>query len=155
MVETQFEAILRDLEPILHCTLKPDTNNACLVRLRSGLLVQFELNRQGHLLIGVKLGAIPSSQYLENILREALKANYMHSISTQGIFGYSKKSNQLILFATVDNRNINTDLLASVLGPFLIKAQAWADAIGRGDVPSASSEEKTGQVSNGLFGLIR
>lgn len=150
MVTTQFGAILKDLEPLFNCKLEPDANNVCLIKLKSGIKVQVELDRHGDLLIGVRLGTIPSSRYLENILKEALKANQLQFPLASGVLGYSTKTNQLILFMTVDNRSITSERLTTTLGPFLTKAKLWSEAIQHGEIPLIEAEK---QSPRGIFGL--
>lgn len=139
MVETQFSAILNDLGAILNCKLEPDTNNSCLVAFGSGLQVQLELDRENNLVVGARLGTIAPSKYRENVFREALRSNEMNQLSL-GTFGFSRGSNQLILFTTIDARNVNNqEFLGVVIKAFLAKANEWRDAIERGDVPVAKS----------------
>lgn len=149
MVNTQLGAILRDLEPFFHIKLEPDQNNACLVSLPMGIKVQMELTRSGDFLAAVKLGVIPSSRYRELVFREALKSNAVTAPS-EGVFGYSSRSNNLFYFVIVDSRNISPEKITSLLPNFLAKAKQWADEIARGAVPVAESSHTSSQ---GLFGL--
>jgi hypothetical protein len=106
MVASQFQAILQDLEPFFKCKLEPDNNNSCLIKMSSGIKIQIELDRYGdHLLIATRLGVLPAGRFRELVFKEALKANASDSPS-QGVFGYSKKSEQLILFFDARSKSI-------------------------------------------------
>lgn len=134
METNQFAAILRELSSYFNTSLEPDSHNSCLIRLQSGLQVQIEPDRYGSLLIGIKLGSIPSSRYRELVFKEALKANGASSYF-QGVFGVSKTSGQLVLFTLIDDRSASSERLKALLPPLLEKAQRWAEAIQRGEVP--------------------
>jgi hypothetical protein len=149
MVSSLFESLLKDFEPIFNCALVPDENQSCLITTSSGITVQIELNSEGKLIIGSKLGVLKMSAYRIHLLKEALKSNDA-ALPHEGIFGYSTKSNQLILFLTIDTNQLNSEKIKTLLPPFLIKAKKWLDAISAGQIPS--SEQKSNYVSPmGIF----
>src|SRR5262245_58766423 len=99
MVTDLFGALLQELGDSLEkADLHPDRNNSCLIRMKGGQEIQFELDRSSQfLIVGADLGAVPPGKYRENLFREALKANDMpHPI--HGILAYSKKTDHLVLF---------------------------------------------------------
>jgi hypothetical protein len=153
MVTSQFGALLQELEPFFKCKLEPDINNSCLIKMANGLKVQIELDKYGeYLLIGTRLGIVSIGRYRENIFKEALKVNALHPPSN-GVFGYSKKSGNLILFVTLGVRNINQDKMISVLTTFIPKAQIWMEALSRGELPIMADNQPIVNKS-GVFGLI-
>lgn len=145
MAGSPYAVILKDLESIFKCPLKPDANNSCLINIKkAGIKVQIEESRDGNLLIAVRLGIIPASRYRENVFKEALKSNRIDSSS--GVFGYSKRTGDLMLFIIVDQRNTAVDNLSSIFPPFIEKAQKWTEALKDGNIPTArESEKKSGQ----------
>lgn len=151
MVTSYFSAILKDLESYFKCPLEPDSNNSCLIKLKSGMTLQLEPKGSDQILIGAKLGVVPASAYQERVFKAALRFNDKGPLS-QGVLGWSKKSGHLILFILIDTRYINADKLKELLNPFISKAKFWFEAIQKGNVPDIE-EEKSSNTS--LFGLIR
>lgn len=154
MVANQFEAILQDLEPYFKCKLTPDNNNSCLVKMGIGIQVQMELDPYGEdFVIGARLGVISSGRYREAVFREALKANNFYP-PRQGIFSFSRKSGNLILFIAIPLRDVNRDKLIKILNPFIARAHIWSQAISRGAIPMGV-EETASSSKSGLFGLFK
>lgn len=151
MVRDLFGNILAEIGQALKIPdLHPGKDSSCLVKMPSGVTVQFELDKKGEaLLIGSEIGQLQAGRYRENVFREALKANGMPPLN--GIFAFSKKAEKLVLFMKIPLKDYHADKLLTILTPFLEKAQLWRDAIARGDIPVASQTSNT----SGMFGLKR
>ncbi len=152
MVSSQFGAILKEFETFFNCKLEPDINDSCLINLEMGMNLQIELDRYGLILIGCRLGAVHMGRYRDNLIREALKSNEATRPST-GILGFSQKSSQLILFIKLNPNFISIHQIPTLLPPFLTKAKLWAEAIGKGEVPTPINSIGSSKPS-GIFGLI-
>lgn len=150
MVNTQFGAILKQFEPFFKCPLEPDANDSCLIKLGIGIEIQIELDRYGQLLIGCRVGSLPMSRFRNNLIQEALKSNGA-AVPSTGIFGFSQKSNHLILFVKL-NANLPAHQLLTLIPVFIAKAKLWSDAIAKGETPQGSAV--TPGTPSGLFGLI-
>lgn len=153
MVSTQFGAILKEMEPFFKCSLEPDQNNSCLIQMENGLSIQIELDRYGYLLIGCKMGLLPMSRYRDNLIQQALKSNAL-SVPSSGIFGFSQKSNQLILFVCLDPVSLTMHQILSQLPAFIAKAKKWTEAIAKGETPSIEEAAAPSNTPSGIFGLI-
>lgn len=155
MITDLFGSILQELSVALKIPppgLYPDVNNSCLLKLKGGIIVQIELDRDGtHLIVGSELGVIRSGRYRENVFTEALKANNL-PYPRYGTFAYSRQSDQLILFEMLEIRDLTGQKVADFLPPFLAKIGLWKEAIERGDVPVIATYT-TGGHAPGLFGL--
>lgn len=152
MADSQFGVILKDFEDFFHCPLEPDANNSCLIKMEIGISIQIELDRYDQLLIGCRLGALPMSRYRDNLIQAALKSNEA-ALPSIGIFGFSQKSNQLILFIKHDPNTLTANEILTVLPPFIAKAKQWSEAIAKGETPTVTSSS-TESAPSGLFGLI-
>jgi Tir chaperone protein (CesT) family len=153
MVNSQFGAILKEFEAFLKCPLEPDLNDSCLIKMKKmGISIQLEMDRYGKLLIGCRVGALPMSRFRENMIKQALKSNEATLPST-GIFGFSHKSSQLILFLHLNPDTLTNDQILAVMPPFIAKAKLWADAIAKGEIPSIDLSTSKSSPS-GLFGLM-
>jgi Tir chaperone protein (CesT) family len=150
MVSSQFESILKDFESFFQCQLQPDANDSCLVKLASGLKVQIEMNSLGFLIVGCRLGALQMGRFRERVIQESLKANEINAPST-GIFGYSHKSQQLILFLSIDPKGVSSDKISTLIEPFVAKAQLWSDALSKGETPPLSV--MASPLSPSFFGI--
>lgn len=155
MVTNLFEALLQELGTSLGiANLHPDGNNSCLIRLKSGLIIQVELDKSGQFfLIGADLGTVPPGKYRENLFREALKANDLpHPI--HGILCYSKKSDHLVLYEKIPIKDLNGEKIAAEITPFAEKAYTWSEALLHNEVPPIN-QMFTSHKPGGMFGLMR
>lgn len=155
MVTDLFGAILQELSHSLKIeNLSPDSNNSCLLRLESGLIIQLELDRRGEFLIlGADLGTTPPGKYRENLFKEALKANDLPH-PNHGILCYSKKSDHLVLYEKIHLKDLNGEKIAAEITPFAEKAFTWSEALMRNEIP-AVNQAFTSHKPGGMFGLIR
>lgn len=154
MVTDLFGGILQELGRILEIAdLHPDRNNSCLIKLKSGMQVQLEIDPSGRfLIVGTDLGEMPPGKYRENFFREALKANAL-PYPNIGIFAYSRRNNHLIFFDRLFLPEINGEKIAAFITPFSEKAALWGENLTRGDVPVASQYTTASSRSGGMFGL--
>lgn len=150
MVNDLFSSLLLELGQILEIQdLTPDSNNSSLLKLKNGVKIQIEPGKSEQFLImGAQIGNIPPGRYRDNIFREALKANNVPP--KNGIFAYSKKSDQLILFQMIPLEDLTGTKIHDYLVPFSEKVKLWQEAISRGEIPSIGL---TTSRSKGLFGL--
>jgi hypothetical protein len=151
MVTSQFGAILKEFETFFNCPLQPDENNSCLIHMGIGITIQIELDRYGFILIGCRLGAVHMGRYRDQLIREALKFNEAALPST-GVFGFSLKSNQLILFLKLHPHSFSSHQVMILLPPFITKAKQWTEAIAKREVPALTSTSR--KSPSGLFDLI-
>ena len=153
MVSSQYGALLKEFEPFFNCSLTPDENNSCLIQLESGINIQIELDRYGFLLIGSRLGLVHMGRYRDLFIRQALKSNEA-SLPSTGIFGFSKKSSQLILFLKLDPSHLNKESVFRILPPFINKVKSWKEAIEKGEIPLIQQTKTSKKEPSGIFGLI-
>lgn len=152
MVRSQFGSILKEFESFFNCSLNPDENNSCMVRMGIGINIQMELDRHGLLLIGCQLGVVHMGRYRDDLIRAALKSNDATLPST-GILAFSQKSSQLILFTKFDPNALLINQITHLLPLFVTKAKQWTEAIAKGEVPPSVSTTSS-KTPSGLFGLI-
>lgn len=153
MVTDLFGTLLQELGSLMELpNLHADRNNSCLIRLKDGLQIQFELDRLSQfIIIGSDLGTVPFGKYRESLFREALKANGM-PFPINGVLAYSQKTEHLIIFEKISVRELNGEKLMAILSPFSEKARIWKEALSRNEIPAINqffSSEKTA----GMFGL--
>ncbi len=155
MVSDRFTILIEELGQALQIKLKPDANDACMIKYPDGLEIRIDPDRLGEIIyITSDLGAIPQGRYRENVFREALKANGL-SIARVGIFCYNPKKESLLLFEQIPIIDLNGIRLAEITQSFTQKARIWKEGITRGEIPSYRSTEMTfGRTGgSGLFGL--
>lgn len=153
MISNLYESILSELGAILGVSLFPDSHNTCLVRLKSGVKVQMEMDPIGHqFVIGIDLGVVPAGQYRQSLFREALRTNGLKHPRT-GILAFSRKTGHMVLYETLDTQDLNGERVAFRLTPLAEKGLKWQDAIQRGEVPIVETPVKsTGQPAH-MFGI--
>lgn len=154
MITNFFTALLDELGPLIKIQgLHPDEKNSCLIEFKNGLKLQLEPDsREEFLMIAVKFDHLSAGRYLENLFREALKANGM-PLPRYGIFAYGKKSDCLILCDRLHTKDLTGQKVFDHLTPFLEKALVWKEAISRGDIPSIISSYSGASSGGGLFGM--
>lgn len=152
MVATDLSIILEDLGKTLDIpNLTPDTNETCLIRLKSGLEVQIEKSRERDcLIIGSDLGEIPPGKYRENIFEKAL-INNTHNNPRSGLLAYSHPAEHLIIFDMLPFKGLNGILLADFLDVFSEKIKMWQEALERNEVPVVAPGSMSS--TQGIFGL--
>jgi hypothetical protein len=154
MVSSQFESILKDFEAYFKCPLEAGVNDSCIVKMGIGISLQIELNKYGHLLIGCRIIGNMQGRFRDGVIKESLKANGLYPPST-GVFGYSQKSNSLILYVTLDPYRLDADKISHTLTPFIAKAKSWVDTLNKGDIPVVSQEAVSQSPMNSPFEFKR
>jgi hypothetical protein len=149
MVKNLFEALLDEVGHALKIPdLHSDRNSSCLIDMGKGIKIQLEIHsRKEEFVLGADLGPIPPGRYRENLFIEALKANGM--TNNVGVLAYSAKTDHLILFQTLNLRDLTGERIASEMGLFLEKAKIWKEAMEKGEIPVVSLMK----TSMGMFGL--
>jgi hypothetical protein len=158
MITDKFGNLLQELGKLLKTKLEPDKNNACLLKFKSGVSVQMELDSRGeNLILAADLGTLSQGRYRENVFREALKANGLPP-PRNGIFAFGMKNESLVLCDKLSLEELSGQKLADFLLQFTQKAELWMNGIKRGEVPSFMGNELSfgaATLSGGLFGLMR
>lgn len=149
MFESQFELILGDLEDYFKVPLK-HIEKSVIIDFPFDVKVQIEMDNSNDLLIAIHVGKLIPGHYRNEIFKQALKANNFYSITT-GAFGFIKASEKLYLFTFIPPFYQKKERYKDILDPLLAKAQKWAEAIQRGEIPSIDFFEN--KSSQGLFGL--
>lgn len=127
-----FEELLEGLGKNLQLTLHVDLANACSIRVKEDLIIQLAPDlSQENLWIFCKVIEIPPGKFLENVLREALKANGLPD-PRAGNFGYIGTTGHLVLFQKYLFTVLNADRLSGFIGAFLEMADSWQKAIANG-----------------------
>lgn len=152
MISSLFDTLLKDLEGFFNCPLLSEGGQSCIVNMGIGISLQIELSPNNDLLIGCVVGTLPLNRYRDNLFLRALQFNDLYPPST-GVFGYSSKTNHLILFLSINPSRINSEEIFVLLPPYIEKAKQWKEAIDAGDTPVASYPV-TSPPTN-VFGLIR
>jgi hypothetical protein len=153
MVTDLFGSLLQELSASLDIpALHPDSNNSCLIKFKSGVAIQIEVDRSGHhLVIGSDLGSVPIGKYRENLFREALKCNELPP-PLHGILSYSEKTDHLVIYEKLPLQDLNGEKIAAAITPFTEKALIWAEALKHNDIP-AINQMSTSQGAGGMFGM--
>ncbi len=154
MVSGLFESLLTELGTIMGVSLFPDSNNSCLIKLKSGVKVQMELDTKGEqFIIGIDLGPVPPGQYRQSLFREALRANgFPHP--RLGVLAFSKKNGHMVLTDTISVQDLNGERIAFRLTPLTEKGLKWKDAIEHGEIPPVEAPSKRdGQSPMSMFGM--
>jgi len=145
-----FQELLVSLGQQLGLPLHPDKTGACKLNIRNLFSIQLEYEpARERILIASFLSDIPPGKLRENVLRDALKANFPYP--ELGSFGYSERNNKLSLFLYVPLNGLTGPKLAALLAAFIEKATKWKEAIEQGQTATLV----LGESSTGIkpFGL--
>ncbi len=148
----RFEEILKDLGTALGIPLHPDRRGACRLNINDVMRVQIEFQPdKEQVLLACMICEIPPGKFRENILKDALRANWPYP--TNGILSYSEKNNNLSLFEHIPTANISGQKLLDVLNAFIAKADSWRKGVESGQTSTLLPSVKKGE--SGIFGLKR
>lgn len=146
----RFEEVLKELGRIINVPLHPDKNRLCRLNVNNVLHVQLESDEsKERILIATFICDVPAGKFRENILKEALKANYPYP--RIGTLAYSERNNKLTLFEYVPYPNLKVEKLADLFADFLARADSWRVAIERGQ--TAPQAETTTKQDRSIFGI--
>ncbi|EPP35669.1 tir chaperone family protein [Chlamydia ibidis] len=136
-MQNQFEQLLESLGSLLHTSLSPDKNHACLIRFSdSQVPVQLEEDGStGNLAVGTILGLLPDNVFRERIFKAALSVNASPQSNIKGILGYGEISQQLFLSDILDMNYLDGDKLFQYLTLFSLHAKIWMQALETGNLP--------------------
>lgn len=113
-----------------------DNNNSCLITLTNGVAMQLEPYAKGDkLILGCPLGEVMPGRYRLDLFKTALISNSQPPPNI-GVFAFSSKSNSLLLFVMLDNKNLTGSQVAEVIAPLAEKAFMWKEAISQGQIPA-------------------
>jgi len=145
-----FESLLSELGAELGTSLHPDRKGACKLKINDTFHVQLECDaHQENLLVATFICDVPPGKYRENILRDALKANW--PFPKNGTLAYSDRNNKLVLFSHFRLIHLNGKKLADFLTIFLDKANNWRIGVETGHTAHLAATAI--KPSTGLFGM--
>ncbi len=109
-----------------------DAHQACTLQIHDKIRVQLQLDpHQTYLLMACLAIEIPPGKFRENVLRDALKANYLTD-PRPATLGYVETNNHLSLSQTIPLAILNGERLAGFFSAFLAEAKSWIQAIEQG-----------------------
>lgn len=128
----RFREVLNELSLLLNTPLDPDRHGACRLRVGETLHIQIECQEEKHrLLIATFLGEIPPGKFRANVLKDALKSNYVYP--KIGILSYAERLHQLSLFDYISMYQLSGQRLLNHLNAFIEKAERWRLGIETGN----------------------
>lgn len=151
-----FNDLIESLGEELGIDLHADFHGLCQMMINEKLKVQLEADTTGEFLLIVSMICdLPPGKFRENILKDALKANYKIQ-ENYGILSYIGPENSLALFNHIPMHGLTGKELYEHLSIFVQRALGWQKAIDEGfssppdsnEVPKADSVTK-----NSLFGF--
>lgn len=151
-----FTDLMSDLGELLDTEIIPDLNLSCCLVINESLKVQLEMSSTGEeILIGSFIVELPPGRFREEVLKDALKANYKSDVNP-GVLSYVKNHNALTLFQSIQAHGISADIIYKYLSLFAERAKGWKDAINNGKTHPIDSGEvpkgRDGERSS-LFGF--
>jgi hypothetical protein len=141
----QFHELLFSLGEQLKLPLQPDKRGACKLNIRNLFSIQIEYEpSRDRILIASFLCDIPPGKLRENILKDALKANF--PFPEMGSLGYCERNNKLALFLYVPLSGLSGEKCASILTAFIEKANAWREAVPLGQTSTLVESVKPSEL---------
>lgn len=136
-MQSQFEQLLESLGTLLHSSLTPDKNHACLIRFsETEVPVQLEEDgTSGDIAVVTILGSLPENTFRERIFKAALSVNASPLSGIKGILGYGEVTEQLYLSDTLSMNYLNGEKLFRYLTFFSRHAYIWMQALQSGKLP--------------------
>lgn len=128
----RFQELIAELGRALDLPLFVDTHQACTLEIADNIRIQMQLDpNQAHLFMACFAIEIPPGRFRENVLKEALKANFSPD-PKPAVLGYTLQNNHLTLHQSIPIDILNGERLAGFFQSFLKEAQNWIRAIEQG-----------------------
>ncbi len=153
MYSNALNALISELGRLINIpNLKVDETGFCIINYPAmGFSLELTADSSfSFLKIFLQLGDVNRGRYREEVLHEALRANYL-PFPRYGNFGYNSSNNQLVLWDLLPLKELSAADLAEYLTKFLPKGFEVKQALETNTVPSltAKAAVKTGS----LYGL--
>jgi len=154
MAAELYETILQELGELMEMELKPDVNQTCLIRLKPGLEVYFEMDKKDQwFVMGCILGTIPPGTYRQSLFTEALKMNGLPPPYT-GVFAYNSPAQTLVFYRFFLAEQLKGEEVFTAIPAFTKVSLAWKEAIDQGNIPDTGiAPEAETTPHSGMFGL--
>lgn len=128
----RFNEVIFDLGKVIALPLFVDKNLACKLIIDECFPIQIEMNEESNQLIAAAtLFEIPPGKFREEVLKEALKANF--EIRKDGYYlAYIESKSSLALIECVSPIKLTGEKLAKRLEHMIAYAKLWKEAIDNG-----------------------
>jgi len=125
----RFQTLIQELSSEMATPLTPANDSLVAITFKESLFTQIELTEnQEHLLIACVIDKIPPGKYREQVLLAAMQDNAL-SHPPIGTLAYSRKTDELLLFAYTPTVELNGAKLFEVALVLVDKALKWQEAI--------------------------
>ncbi|NNM44210.1 MAG: hypothetical protein HKM07_07700 [Chlamydiae bacterium] len=133
-----FEKLLQEIGSIINIPMHAEEGRICLLEINHNLRIQIEddLVKQ-KIVVVCFIAEIAAGKFRENILKEALKANFFSS--RIGNFAYLEKNNSLSFYTYVEN-TISAEEISLVLERCITVGNNWYEAIRNSQIPNITQE---------------
>ena len=149
-----FHDLIAELGEYIGEDLKVDLNMACSLEINNLIKVQIELDSPGEKILLMSLiTELPPGKFRENILKDALKANFLAE-EKEGTLAYLQRENSLVLFYEIFTRSITRDILYDHLMKFIRRVTDWNTAIESGQsAPHTGEIPESTEKKGNIFGF--
>ncbi len=133
-MEQTFDELLLALSEYLDIDIEPDIKGGCCLKINEKFDIQIELDSLREKIFFVAfLYELSPGKYREDVLKNALKANFIHE-NPQGILCYMNKQNKLCLFHTLILQDTTAEKFNQTFQVFYEKAVIWNEALHSGQL---------------------
>jgi Tir chaperone protein (CesT) family len=150
-----FDSILKEVSEKMNLSgLKATVNDNITLQVppNQTLVTLQKHNKQPILIISSDIMELQDGRFRENIFREALKFNGLNEYH-KGTFGFSKKSQKLILFDMLPLDEIFPEQVVETMSEIAIKVSRWKESLERGDIPTIDLNAGGSASRGGIFGI--
>ncbi len=120
--------ILKHLSDDLKMQFQEDPTGSYSYQIDETITVQIELAKnEEDVVLGSFFAELPPGKFRENVLGNALKANYI--LNEPSFFAFSEQNHKLLLYQFLPLKNLNSQKLQEDLTLFSNKALLWQEAI--------------------------
>ncbi len=138
-----FEQLIADLGKVVGEPLKPDQNQACLLKIDERIDVQLEYDPEAEqIMIAAFITEVSPGKYREDLLQSALYENGNNQAF--GALGYINELNTLTLHKYLPILSLTGETLAAFLNSFLEKALSWKEIVNSGSIKPPASQNVEG-----------
>ncbi len=140
-----FADLIHELGELVGENFQAYQNRLIRFRINDHLHVQVETDLMNEfVMIICMVSEIPPGRFRENVLRDALKANYLLD-KHRSILSYDEKGNQLVLSDQLRAHALTAEMLLKEISKLVKRAELWRQSIDNGHSSPGRDEVPEGK----------
>jgi len=136
-----FTDLIEELGELTDQDITAELNQTCRLKVNETMYVQLEVDPTSEfILTTVEISEIPPGRFRENILKDALKSNFLVEVN-HSVLAYLGVDNKLILYEYIYAHALTGETLYEHIHRLVTRGEKWKNAIDSGQTSPNDLEE--------------